>query len=102
MKKKITIYEDHLYRADYPSNLSKMIVWLQAILDKVPQEYQDSVTIDTATGEYNVYVSVSYEREETEEEKEARMSCEKVLATKRENLEWKQYNLLKKKFDSTP
>lgn len=57
------------YDDDFPpDNLVEHIAWCQKLLDAVPEEYQDSATIDIDGEEYSVLISVYYEKLETEED----------------------------------
>jgi hypothetical protein len=90
------------------SNLTRSLVELidkyQKILNQVPEEFKNDVTIESEVNEWDdeVYVltEISYWRPETDEEKECRLKNEqrqKDLNVKKERA---LYEALKTKFES--
>lgn len=89
------------YTAD---KLSKFVSFFAALLQKVPEQYRDTATVEIDSvggyeGEHHAEIIVSYERPETEAEKTARLreeAREREAATRNER---GQYERLRAKFE---
>jgi len=102
MKTTITLYDSDSYRSRcVPENLVKMIKWLTGLLEEVPSEHHDNVTIEFDSYDDTSPVSclVAYDREETEPERIAREERELDLKKRLEEREREHFAKLKAKFE---
>lgn len=99
-KVKVVLLYTRLGQADYlPYNLREAIYFLQAYLDKIPEKYKSEACITAEDDE----LLISYYRDETEEERQAReyvMKNSSSILEARERKELKR--LLEKYGDNIP
>jgi len=77
----------------FEGDLVGVIAKLQTCLEKVPIEFVPEAKVTLDVGEYSCYVYVSYQREETEAEKQAREAATRAtqeMAEKRDRALLKQ------------
>lgn len=102
MKVKICLYNNYNYSETLlPDSLPELIVRLTEILENAPEEFRESVFFESETDyeSCSVNTCIYYEREENQEEKEKRESEEEAYLKKKELMERKTYEALKKKFE---
>jgi hypothetical protein len=79
----ITLYDSARSAAGYPESLPEFIEWLQSILETVPAEYRDSVTVEiTSREEYSARIEISYYRPATAEEERERIEKDRTRRQK--------------------
>ena len=83
MKKKVIIYDTDRPNDQYPpENLGELIPWLYRKLISIPIEFHDSATVEMGAGDVDgwpeLFVEISYERPETDEETGARLAQEQA------------------------
>jgi hypothetical protein len=87
-----------------PENLMSYIKWLQAALEKIPEESRAGayveIDVDTSFGGCSTDYSIKYERLETGDEYELRTLKEKAAEERRREDELRQLEELKAKYPS--
>ena len=108
MKKQITvkIYDIEDSPEDPPENLEAHILWLQAKLEVIPEEFRSTALIIIDAGEsYGCGIPayhIEYSRPETVEEKESRENRERLKANDIKNRELATLKNLLEKYKSEP
>ena len=107
MRKEITVFSGRVMDLveDWPSseNALEFIKWFQDKLEEVPEEYHSRTRIqieghDWYDGGNDVSIEISYEREETIEERKARRDKEQEKKKAIEESEKAKFLELKKKY----
>lgn len=102
MKTTITLYNNYENRfTGLPECLPELIKRLTKILETVPSEHHDDVYLEMTSDENtgSVEVGISYEREETLEEKIKREAIDAINREAFELRQRKEYEKLKKQFE---
>lgn len=102
MKVRIRLYDSYNYRENtLPDSLPELIVRLTEILENTPEEFRESVLLESETDyeSCSINTCIYYEREENQEEKEKRESAEDAYLKNVELRERETYEALKKKFE---
>ena len=87
------------------SNFQEFIEWCQNQINKIPEEYQENATIDFNIGEMPyedwpyVFLTIEYERHETELEKKIIKRQEKRREEDLRIVEMKELERLKEKYE---
>jgi hypothetical protein len=78
MKKTVYIVETKKSGETLPKDLRKYISWLEKQMSEIPEQYKDSASIHQyGSSDYSeTYTDISYQRYETETEKEIRLNSD--------------------------
>ncbi len=105
MKKKVTVtvYDREDYGSGLPpTKANEFVAWLREKLFLIPGDCMHTAKVELETysccGDYYAGISISYERDETEEEAMERQKNEMVMQELKRASEIKEYFALKEKY----
>jgi uncharacterized protein (UPF0128 family) len=84
---------------ELPETLYEFHKWIKNILKEIPEEQKKSATIELDRWTHGIDLVISYNRPETEEEINTRLTIEKQQLLGKTILEKQEYERLKKKFE---
>lgn len=98
-KIKVEVDGPQLTEYDDDTNFIEFIQELTKVLDRIPKAYQEHATI-RCYGEYSHDTCITYERPETDQEKENRLRNDDIYNAEKEKKEMQQLAKLKAKYET--
>lgn len=97
----VSVYDTGNYHGEMPGDkLDEVIKWFCEKRELIPVAYRDVAEVDFSADEYSASIRITYERPETDEEREAREKQEKYWDDRRRIDELDTLRRLKAKYES--
>lgn len=98
MTKRLKFETEHLYISS--ETISEVIENLQGFLNDAPEECRENAYLDVSYGDDYLECTMTYQRLETDEEYNARLSQEKRWEEQRSKADFETYKRLKERFEA--